>query len=142
MSFLSAPYDAGFVVVDFEGNAGSLLRFVAMALARVPFDKAAELRWSDTLSRRLFLPAPLRAVADLIAMVAPTAGATLLRFSYERQGGKLVVRGDAERWGTRAELSLTGSEHRLEVRHDGRRQVVKLIPVALPERTAPTRRAA
>lgn len=136
------PYDAGFVVVDFEGSARSLLRFVAMALARVPFDKAAELRWTDTLSRRLFLPAPLRAMADLVAMVAPTAGATLLRFSYERQRGKLVVRGDAENWGTHAVLSLTGGEHRLEVRHDGRRQVVTLTPIAVEDRTARTRRAA
>src|SRR5690606_32217872 len=38
------PYEAGFVVVDLVGNPRSLLRFVLMALARVPFDKAAELR--------------------------------------------------------------------------------------------------
>jgi murein DD-endopeptidase MepM/ murein hydrolase activator NlpD/urea transporter len=139
------PYDAGFVVVDFVGDSGSLLRFVAMALARVPFDKAPSLRWKDALSRRLFLRAPLRAVADLVAMVAPTLGATSLLFSYERQGGRLVIRGDSDRWGTRAELSLTGGDHRLEVRHDGRREVVELqhVPAEEPARPmAEGRRAA
>lgn len=130
------PYESGFVVVDFYGDPGSLLRFVLIGLARVPFDQARKLEYSDSLPGRLLLPSWLRPVADLVAVLAPDAGATEVRYRYERRGGTLVVRGDSSRWTSTATLSLGRGDHQIELtrgdttetlrmaRRDGRDQEV------------------
>ncbi len=122
-------YDGGFVVVDFEGDPRSLLRFVLYALARVPFDQAERLSWTENLPRRLLLPGLLRAAADLVALVAPEAGGTLVRYASRRSAGALEVIGESPRFSSRAELSLGGGAHRIEVRRDGTSQSVEVCSI-------------
>ncbi|MCC6523991.1 MAG: urea transporter [Polyangiaceae bacterium] len=140
-------YDAGFVVVDFEGDPRSLLRFVLIALGRVPFDQAAELRWTDSLPRRLLLPAWLRSLADLVAVVLPRRDSARVAFHAERHGGELRVVGTHPEWSSEATLSLDGGVHRIVVRHGALTHAVTLRALAaravddgspLPERVAAT----
>ncbi len=119
-------YDGGFVVIDFEGDPRSLLHFVLYALSRVPFDQAERLSWTENLPRRLLLPGLLRAAADLVALVAPEAGGTLVRYASRRRAGALEVVGESPRFASRAELSLGGGAHRIEVRRDGTSQSVEI----------------
>ena len=128
------PYDTGFVVVDFEGDPRSLLRFVLVALARVPFDKASELSWSDSLPRRLLLPGWLRTLADLVAVVLPRIGSARALYRYRRAAGELQVLGEHPDWSSQASLSLSGGSHRLTVRHKGRETVVEMRPLDERER--------
>jgi hypothetical protein len=123
------PYDTGFVVVDFEGDPRSLLRFVLIALARVPFDKASELSWTDSLPRRLLWPTWLRTLADLVAVLLPRIGSAHARYRYQRAAGELRVLGEHPDWTSQATLSLNGGSHRLGVRHEGREHVVEMRPL-------------
>lgn len=121
------PYDTGFVVLDFAGDPGSLLRYVLVGLAKVPFDQARELCWTDSLPGRLLLSGWLRPLADLVAVVAPEAGATEVSYRYERRGGKLVVEGSSARWSSKAVLSLGRGEHVIELRHGRTTESVRLV---------------
>ena len=49
-------YESGLVLLDCQVAADSLLRYLALAFCRLPFDQCAELRWQDSLSRRWLLP--------------------------------------------------------------------------------------
>jgi urea transporter len=120
------PYESGFVVVDFYGDPSSLLRFVLVGLARVPFDQARKLEYDDSLAARLLLPAWLRPLADLVAVVAPEAGATEVHYRAERQGGKLVVRGKSKKWTSKAVLSLGRGDHTIELQSGNRRETVTM----------------
>jgi hypothetical protein len=123
------PYDAALVFVDFNGSPKSLLRHLLISMARVPFDQATLLSWKDTLPRRLLLPSWLRAVADLVAVVAPNFGSTAVDYHIERSEGTVRVIGTATRWTTRATLSLGAHAHVFEVDHDGRKSVVEMRPL-------------
>lgn len=120
------PYDTGFVVVDFYGDPRSLLRFVLVGLARLPFDQARELSWTDRLSGRLLLPAWLRTIADFVAVVAPGWGATEVRYRFERRAGALLVEGASAKWTSKATLSLGKGEHEIELRFGSRTETVRL----------------
>ncbi len=123
-------YEGGFVVVDFEGNPDSLLRFVLYALARVPFDQSEHLVWTENLPRRFLLPGLWRAAADLVALVAPEAGGTVVRYTLQRRAGVLEVSGESSRFASRAEVSLGNGPHRIEIRRgDGSESIeIRSVP--------------
>ena len=120
------PYDAALVFVDFKGDPKSLLRHLLISMARVPLDQAASLTWSDSLPRRLLLSSWLRALADLVAVVAPDFGSIAMDYRTERSEGHLHVVGQAKRWATRAVISLGAGPHRFEIEHGGHRSVVTM----------------
>jgi murein DD-endopeptidase MepM/ murein hydrolase activator NlpD len=66
-------YENGLVLTSYAGAPGSLLRFLLFTAARVPFDAAAELTWTDSLPRRLLLPRFLRGLSDLLSVVVRLA---------------------------------------------------------------------
>jgi urea transporter len=130
------PYDGGFVVVNFSGHARSLLRFLLIALARVPFDQADSLSWEEELPGRLLLSGYRRAIADFLAVFAPNVGRTRVQYTCRREPGSVVLEGESRRFHSRAKLSLGDAAHRLEVRYGGRAQEITLKPV--DRRTAAT----
>lgn len=112
-------YDNGLVLVDYSGGADSLLRYLVLAWARLPFDPSPHLAWSDVLSRRLFMPHWLRALADLWIVVMPELGKLDVSYEMSRETGAVRVEGKAETWQATSVLSLTGKEHTLEIEHGG-----------------------
>jgi hypothetical protein len=133
------PYESGLVVVDFHGDPRSLLRFVLVGLARVPFDQARALRWRDSLPGRLLLPGWLRPVAELVALVAPELGATAVQYHADRQPGSLTVEGKSQRWSTKAVLSLGKGEHRIELRRGTAVETVVMRKLEPGEDARPTK---
>ncbi|MEZ4444242.1 MAG: urea transporter [Polyangiaceae bacterium] len=122
------PYDNGFVIVDFAGKPGSLLRYLLLGLPRVPFDKAAKLRWRDSLPRRFLLPRWLRPMADFAALFAPEAGMREMRFSSSRVPGQLTVVGKSATWSSTATISLGKGSHRIAIEHGGKTSAVTFSP--------------
>jgi hypothetical protein len=112
-------YDNGLVLLDLSGGADSLLRFLLLAFARLPFDPAPSLRWRDTLSRRLFMPRWLRAIADLWIVVVPEWSKLDVEYMMRREEGQVRLEGRAETWHATAILSLSGKGHTLEIEHEG-----------------------
>ncbi len=123
---LLEPYENGLVVVDYQGSPRSLLRVVVLALARVPFDQARTLTWTEHLPARFLLPSWLRAAADLAAVVAPGAGDSVARYRRERRSGALVVSAAGPNWSSSAALSLGGGSHDIELTHRGKTQKVRM----------------
>ncbi|MCA9598698.1 MAG: urea transporter [Myxococcales bacterium] len=111
------PYDGGFVVVNFAGRASSMLRFLLIALARVPFDQADALSWEEELPGRLLLSGYRRAIADFMAVFAPNVGSTRVAYTFRREPGSVVIEGKSPRFSSRVDLSLGDSVHRVEVRY-------------------------
>jgi len=129
-------YEGGLVLLDFEGDRASLLRRLRLALPRVPFDRAASLRWRERLPRRVFLPVWLRSITDLFAVVGADLGAVEVVCTASRRPGTLIIEYAADRWTSRAELSLQGRAHAFELRAD--RTVRQLtLRSAVPASTAP-----
>jgi hypothetical protein len=122
-------YENGLVLLDYSGAADSLLRYLLLAWPRLPFDPSPRLGWTETLSRRLFLPRWLRALADLWIVAVPEFGKLDVVYEMTRETGAVRIVGRAERWQATSLLSLTGKEHTLEVEHGGRRTsiVVKKV---------------
>jgi len=131
------PYDAALVFVDYRGNPRSLLRYLLVGLARLPFDQAATLTWHDSLPRRLLLPSWMRAAADLLAVVVPELGAIGIEYRIERSEGKLRVHGKARTWSTEATLSLGDGPHRIELVHGERKSVMEMRPISSGRQGAP-----
>jgi murein DD-endopeptidase MepM/ murein hydrolase activator NlpD len=131
--FLEA-YETGLVMLDFAGDNRSLLRYVLVGLARVPFDKSASLSWHDDLPLRLFMPGWLRALADLFAVFAPRVGSTTVRYASRREEGTLELRGETDKWSSLTRIQLGGGAHELEFIYQGKRTVVQLAPEAPPTR--------
>ncbi len=80
------------VCFETEGSRRSLVWALHVALARVPFELADDLRWSDRLARRDLLPWPRRVLHDLAAVFR---GDTSLVIDYQlrRRGGELTICG-------------------------------------------------
>jgi len=131
------PYDGGLVVVDYQGSPASLLRVVVLALARVPFDQARTLTWRENLPGRFLLPSWLRAVADLVSVVAPRVGGTDVVYRSERTAAALIVRAEGPSWSSTARLSLGSGNHELELTHRGTTQRVTLRTVDGPPQSRP-----
>jgi murein DD-endopeptidase MepM/ murein hydrolase activator NlpD/membrane protein implicated in regulation of membrane protease activity len=112
-------YDNGLVLLDYSGSTDSLLRLLLLGWARLPFDPAARISWTDALSRRLFMPRWRRALADLWIVLVPEFGKLDVTYTMTRETGQVLVEGRAEAWRARSQLSLTGGEHTIAVEHDG-----------------------
>lgn len=124
-------YDSGLVLLDCRTSADSLLRYLALAWARLPFDQDAELCWQDSLSRRWFLPRWSRLLSDLFTVVAPGVGGLPVAYQLRRTEGGVEVEGRAAGWVARSALSLAATEipHVLTIEHKGQRTVIEVRPV-------------
>ncbi len=122
-------YDNGLVLADYGGSSESLLRYLLLTWARLPFDLSANLRWTDTLSRRLLMPSWLRFLADLWVVVVPEFGKLEVEYSMRREEGRVLVEGKAESWKSRSRLSLSGEAHAIDIEHAGKRTQITLKPV-------------
>ena len=110
------PYESALVFLDFQGSPSSLMRYLFLSLARVPFDQSAPLAWGDSISKRFLLPGWLRAAADLLSVFVPTFGNIPVAYRTERAEGELVVHGEAVEWSTIARISLGDGVHRFEIK--------------------------
>lgn len=117
-------YDNGLVFLDYSGSPSSLLRFLLLAWARLPFDPAPKLAWTDALSRRLFMPRWLRSLADLWIVLVPEFGKLDASYTLVREAGHIRVEGKAEAWSATSLLSLSGSEHTICVEHGAERATI------------------
>jgi murein DD-endopeptidase MepM/ murein hydrolase activator NlpD len=124
------PYESGLVVVDFHGHPRSLLRYLLVGLARIPYDQSATLTWSDTLPLRVLLPGWLRAVADLVAVVAPSFGSARITYRADREEGDLHVRGEAGRWSSHALVRLGMGLQRVSLEDRGKRSAIAVRAVS------------
>jgi hypothetical protein len=122
-------YDNGLVLLDYSGESDSLLRYLLLAWARLPFDQSANLKWADALSRRLFMPRWLRTLADLWVVLVPEFGKLDVEYVMRREEGRVRVEGRAETWRSISLLSLSGQAHTIEIEHARVRTVVTMKPV-------------
>lgn len=137
----------GLTVHDVVGDPSSALHLARAALSRVPADADDDLRWTDRLPLRPFLPLWLRPLYDL---VSPLGAPSSLAMTYRarRDGAALVVEGRSERrlrgalpWVTTAARLAPGvGVVSLDVCVRGRRARVELSPassvVDVPARTS------
>ena len=114
-------YDNGLVLLDCHAAGDSLLRYLVLAWARLPFDQCAELRWQDSLSRRWLLPRWSRLLADVLTVFAPVLGGLDVSYRLRRNEGSVEIEGRAPGWRCRSVLSLAGAgaPHVLTVEHEG-----------------------
>ena len=119
-------YENGMVLTGYAGAPDSLLRFLLLAAARVPFDSATELTWTDALSRRLLLPSFLRGLSDLLSVVLPDIGRIDVTYHMKRDAGRVVLQGESAQWTARSSLDLNGGGHTIEVLHRGKKTVVSM----------------
>jgi murein DD-endopeptidase MepM/ murein hydrolase activator NlpD/urea transporter len=112
-------YDNALVLTGYAGSPRSLLRFLLLSAARVPFDTAAEIEWIDSLPRRLLLPPVLRAVADLSSVIAPDIGRIDVAYRLKRDPGRAVVVGTSARWTANTSVNLDTGEQTIEIDHQG-----------------------
>jgi urea transporter/murein DD-endopeptidase MepM/ murein hydrolase activator NlpD len=123
-------YESGLVMVAAEHRADSLLRFVLLALARVPFDQESTLTWTDRVPRRLLLGRGPRLLLDLTSIIAPRLAEVDIEYSLRRAGEQVIVEGKAVGLTTRAAVSLEGASHRIDVTADGRTTSIVVAPMA------------
>lgn len=124
-------YDAGVVVMGFDGDPGSLLRPLAVALARVPFDQAPVLAWEDRAPRWVDGGRVVAAVRELAGVLSPAWTDMAMRYVARRQAGAVVVAGEAVTagWRTEAVVALDDRAHRITVRR-GDGSVVRALTMA------------
>jgi urea transporter len=131
-------YDNGLVLADYSGRSDSLLRYLLLAWGRLPFDLSASLKWTDALSRRLFVPGWLRSLADLWVVMVPELGKLEVEYSMRREEGRVLVEGKAETWHAQSRLSLSGEAHTIEIEHAGKRTQITMKTIDLSEEQEPT----
>jgi murein DD-endopeptidase MepM/ murein hydrolase activator NlpD/urea transporter len=112
-------YDSALVLTGFEGAPSSLLRFLLLSAARVPFDSAAEIAWTDSLPRRLLLPGILRAIADLSSVVVPDVGRIDVAYRLKRDTGRAVLCGTSAEWSAETVVDLSSGEQSIAIDHRG-----------------------
>jgi murein DD-endopeptidase MepM/ murein hydrolase activator NlpD len=129
------PYETGFVVVAFTGRRDSLLRYLLLGLARVPFDQEASLTWTDRVPRGLTLTGPWTIFGDLVSVVAPRLADFGVTYTSRRSEAGLAIEGAGAEFTTRAAISLTNEPHRVEVEQHGHRSTVEMSqqPDTLPD---------
>jgi hypothetical protein len=113
-------YEGGLVMSDFEGDPRSMLRYLLVALSRVPFDQASSLAFREDLPLRLLRGGWSRPLLDLLAMVAPRMGSARVDYTCRREGGSLVLRGCSAGWTSEARIDLAGGPHRIQVQRGDR----------------------
>jgi hypothetical protein len=118
------------VLTGFEGAPSSLLRFLLLSAARVPFDSAAEIAWTDSLPRRLLLPGILRAIADLASVVVPGVGRIDVAYRLKRDTGRAVLRGTSAEWSADTVVDLSSGEQSIAIDHRGAKTTLTMRKVA------------
>jgi urea transporter len=124
-------YNNGLVLLDCHVSADSLLRYLVLAWARLPFDQCAHLRWHDSLSRRWLLPRWSRLLADLLSVVIPGMGGLDVSYALRRTEGTVEVEGRADDWLVRSVFSLSGpnASRVLTLEHKGATTVIEIRQV-------------
>jgi hypothetical protein len=124
-------YDNGLVLLDCQVAGNSLLRHLALAWARLPFDLSGQLRWQDCLSRRWLLPRWSRLLTEVLTVVAPGRGGREAFYRLRRSEGAVEIESRSEGWVCRSLLSLAGrgAAHVLTVEHDGTTEEIEIRQV-------------
>ena len=120
-------YENALVVVAFDGAHDSLLRYVLLAMARVPFDQEGTMQWIDRVPRRLLFAWPW-AFLDLLTVVAPGFNDWEVHYASRRSEGALAIEGRSDSFRTAAQLSLAGNAHRLSITRGSVERVIMLAP--------------
>jgi len=129
-------YESALVLTGYAGSPSSLLRFLLLSAARVPFDTAATIAWTDSLPRRLLLPRLLRGAFDLLAVVLPDLGRIDVAYHLKRDAGKATVSGTSASWTAESILDLDSGGQTITVLHQGAKTTVTLRKVPPGERNA------
>jgi murein DD-endopeptidase MepM/ murein hydrolase activator NlpD len=121
-------YDNGLVLLDCQAPNDSLLRYLALAWARLPFDQGAQLGWQDNLSRRWLVPRWSRVAMDLLTVVAPRLGGLPMHYDLRRKEGRIEIEGRARDWRVHSAIALAQPEevHVLTIEHRGATTVVEV----------------
>jgi murein DD-endopeptidase MepM/ murein hydrolase activator NlpD len=127
-------YDSALVLTGFEGAPSSLLRFLLLSAARVPFDSAAEIAWTDSLPRRLLLPGILRAIADLSSVVVPDVGRIDVAYRLKRDTGRAVLCGTSAEWSAETVVDLGSGEQSIAIDHRGAKTTLIMRKLASGEK--------
>jgi urea transporter/murein DD-endopeptidase MepM/ murein hydrolase activator NlpD len=114
-------YDSALVLTGYAGSPSSLLRYLLLSSARVPFDSAAEIAWKDSLPRRLLLPGILRALADLSSVVVPTIGRIDVDYRLRRDAGRATLFGTSARWSAETTIDLGSGQQTIAIDHRAHR---------------------
>jgi murein DD-endopeptidase MepM/ murein hydrolase activator NlpD len=120
-------YENALVVVAFDGAHDSLLRYLLLAMARVPFDQDGAVRWVDRVPRRLLMSWPW-GFLDLLAVVAPGLNDWEVRYAARRTEGTLTVEGTSDSFRSISTISLAGGAHTLTVTHGASERVITIAP--------------
>jgi murein DD-endopeptidase MepM/ murein hydrolase activator NlpD/urea transporter len=129
-------YDSALVLTGYEGAPSSLLRFLLLSAARVPFDSAAEIAWTDSLPRRLLLPGILRAIADLSSVVVPHMGRIDVAYRLKRDTGRAMLYGTSARWSAETVVDLSSGEQSIAIDHRGAKTTLTMRKLASGEKEA------
>ncbi len=123
-------YDSALVLTGFVGAPRSLLRYLLLSSARVPFDSAAEIAWTDSLPRRLLLPGVLRGIADLSSVVAPDIGRIDVEYRLKRDTGRAMLSGSSPHWSAKTSIDLNDGTQTISIDHRGTNTVLTLRKLA------------
>ena len=121
-------YENAMVAVAFDGDRDSLLRYVLLALARVPFDQEGIVSWTDRVPRRL-LAGWGGAFLDLLSVVAPGYNDWDVTYRARRTEGTLTIEGAGGDFSSVAVVSLADRAHRITVTRDGAARTITLEPL-------------
>jgi murein DD-endopeptidase MepM/ murein hydrolase activator NlpD/urea transporter len=119
-------YESALVLTGYAGSPESLLRFLLLSAARVPFDTAANIAWTDSLPRRLLMPRILRGAFDLLAVVLPDLGRIDVAYRLKRDAGKANLTGTSATWTAESILDLESGGQTITVLHQGAKTTVTL----------------
>jgi urea transporter len=128
--------DTGLVLLDSHVAADSLLRPLALAWARVPFDACAQLCWQDRLSRRWFWPRWSRVIADLLAVAAPPSWhgrETFCRLKRTEAGVELEASGPGWQCASFISFSTPAAPHVITVEQGGSTHSIEIRKRELPD---------
>ena len=118
-------YENALVVVAFDGAHDSLLRFLLLAMARVPFDQERAVQWTDRVPRHLLSSWPSVAL-DLLTMIAPGLNDWEVTYLARRTEGTITIAGSAGAFRTTAVVSLGGAAHQLAIERNGATRAITL----------------
>jgi murein DD-endopeptidase MepM/ murein hydrolase activator NlpD/urea transporter len=127
-------YENALVLTGYTGSLHSLLRYLLLSAARVPFDSAAEITWTDSLPRRLLLPGILRSIADLSMVVVPDIGRIDVAYRLKRDTGRALLSGTSARWSAETVVDLGSGEQTIAINHQGARTTMTLRMLATGEK--------
>jgi murein DD-endopeptidase MepM/ murein hydrolase activator NlpD/urea transporter len=123
-------YDSALVLTGYAGSPNSLLRYLLLSSARVPFDSATEITWTDSLPRRLLLPGILRAIADLSSVVVPNIGRIDVDYRLKRDTGRATLSGTSAHWSAETTIDLGSGQQTIAIDHRGAKTTMTVSKVA------------